>query len=87
MAKKKVDPVAVQNPVVLTVIDDIVDTRMARMNETYMAVFMSNQEKVYRRFFRTMEEFRAYATMSKQSRSRSRLLAYYQRSADVSEEE
>lgn len=83
MAKKKVDPVAVQNPTKLTVIDEITDTRMRHMNENYMAIFVSNQDKVYRRFFHSMREFRAYATMSKQSRSKSKLVAYYERAKEV----
>ena len=83
MAKKKVDPVAVQNPTILTVVDDIVDIRMRHTHENYMAVFVSNQNKVYRRFFYTMSEFQAYATMSKQSRAKSRLVAYYKRPEEV----
>lgn len=80
---KKFDSVATQNPTILNTIDVRVDNRMARMNENYMAIFVSNTEAVYCRFFHTMSEFQAYATMSKQSRSKSRLVAYYQRAKEV----
>ena len=83
MAKMKVDPIKQANPTILKVIDEMVDNRMARMNENYAAIFVSNTDVVYRRFFHTIEEFRAYTTMSKQSRSKSRLVAYYQRSAET----
>lgn len=83
MAQKKFNPIEAANPTVLTVIDTMVDNRMARMNENYAAIFVSNTDVVYRRFFHTLEEFKAYVTMSKQSRSKSRLVAYYQRSEEA----
>lgn len=83
MAQKRFDSVYDQHPVILneTEVTDMVKTRMGRMNEYFAAIFVSNTSKVYYRFFHDLTEFRAYATMSRQSRSKSKLVAFYERVA------